>query len=590
MKKIIFFLLLAFFLRQTEAQDLTAGLIGYYSFCGCDAQDHSGVELHGTIVGNPECIQGIKGEGFYFNRSGGRTGCATNNTDFIQLPLLQAAWDYGISICAWVEFENRANFERIVDFGNGDGDSGGLPIWFGREGNSDNLALESWINSDPNFNRTTGRLVARNAITNGRIEFYCATIAGDTMSIYVNGELVAQKRGNPVANVDRNRNYIGRSNWCVTDPDFQGFMDEVRIYRRALSAEEIRQLYESPFLTSENSSNTICAGDSLQLRAQGGESYEWSPGNGLSATNIANPIAAPQSTTQYICTIRFADGCSIQDTILVKVAPPKEITIDKIICEGDVYEGYMETGQYIDRFTTRDGCDSTRVLNLEVVPIPTLSETRTICSGESYDGYSSSGIYQDTLPRVAGCDTIRTLELRVLPGPTIINLMTSPASCGQTNGSLRFTSEGGTGDRAVFLNGMAISSTDLNGTLSAGAYQLMVEDESGCRFDTTVIITQEECDFFVPNVFSPNGDGVNDVFQVFSGSGYSVTIKSYRIFDRWGALMYEADNFPLESSGQWWNGRSNGQIVDKGVYVYFVEIERPDGVVERLSGEVMVVR
>ncbi len=584
---VIFFLSISFF--HINAQDLTQGLVGYYSFCGCNANDHSGNENHGTLIGNPECIEGIKGEGFYMNRGGGTTGCGMTNTQFIQLPTLGAIWEDGITIAAWVEFENAANYERIVDFGNGDGDSGGMNVWFGREGNSDNLTLESWVSSDANQNRSTGRLVAVDAITNGQIEFYCATISGNTMRIYVNGELLAQKQGNPIANVQRAQNYIGRSNWCFADPDFQGFIDEVRIYNRALSDEEILQLYDSPLYSSNYTTESICFGENIQLNAQEGIAYQWSPGINLSATDIANPIATLPATAEYTVKISLPGGCIITDTVRIEVNELEETEINETICEGFSYEGYTRSGTYIDEFTSQAGCDSTRTLNLTVLPGNSLSEVKTICEGERYRGYSASGFYQLTLPSDSGCDTLLELDLQVLPSPAIHNIQISPSSCGQADGSINFSFSGGTGPYTILLNGNPILESSPNNQLTSGDYELSIEDEQGCRQDTLLMVPQKDCEFYLPNVFSPNGDGINDEFRVFSGAGYSAIVKTYRIFDRWGALVYEAGDFSLESDGLWWDGRYNREKVAVGTYVYFVEIELEDGSVEEFNGAIGVI-
>lgn len=301
------------------SQDLTDGLVAYYSFCGCTTTDHSGNSNNAILVGNPVCRDGIQGQGVQLNANSGINGCGQQGGEYIRLPALESVWDGGFSVCAWIQFENRANYERIIDLGNGSGESGGLPIWFGREGNSNNLTLESWVDAAPNTNRTTGRLVAVNAITNGKIEFYCATIDNRTMRIYVNGELVAEKEGHPIRNVRRRENFIGRSNWCESDPDFSGFVDEVRLYKRPLSAEEIRLLYDSPALVT--GPGAVCLGEPAQLEAQGGVCYQWTPGTFLDATDIPNPIAIADRDTSigYQVEIFFPDDCSVLDTVTLRI-------------------------------------------------------------------------------------------------------------------------------------------------------------------------------------------------------------------------------------------------------------------------------
>lgn len=571
-----------------RAQDLTEGLVGYYSFCGCNANDHSGNDNHGLLMGNPACIEGIKGEGFFFNESGGSMGgCSLNNTDFIILPAFDAIWEEGFTVCAWVEFKHLVYFERIVDLGGGSGEAGGMPIWFGREGNSNNLTLESWISTDGTQNRTVGRLVAEDAITNGQIEFYCATISGNTMRIYVNGNQVAQKNGNPILNVPRDENYIGRSNWCESDPDFHGFMDEVRIYNRALSAEEITRMYESPFI-STTEPDGICLGDSLQLQAQGGIAYAWSPTAGLSATDIANPVATPSATTDYYCEILFPDGCALIDTFRVQVHHDTTTMVEKVICEGESYAGRTTSGVYTDYLTTQYGCDSTRILDLQVLPAPKRTEARTICRGAAYYGQSATGRYQLSLPAEEGCDTLLTLDLAVV-GPILENLSLTPSSCGLADGSIAFDIQGAAGAITTRLNGRRFADATKISGLSPGMYELTVADTLGCRVDTTLTLSSAECPVFVPNAFSPNDDGRNDTFRLYAWIGVDATVRSYRIFDRWGALVYEALDFPLHGSGRWWDGTFAGEPVTPGNYVYVVDVNMGNGRTLHLSGEVLLL-
>jgi len=318
------------------------GLVGYYSFCNCNANDNSGFGNHGILNGNPTCVPGQREDGFLFNQNPGSNGCGQPGGEYVQLPPLGAIWGGGFTVCAWVRFDLVSYYERIIDFGNGSGDSGGMPIWFGREGSSNNLTLESWINSNGTTNRTLGRLVAPNAITNGSIEYYCATISGDTMRIYVNGVLKAEKKGHPILNVSRSRNFIGRSNWCSNDPDFKGFMDEVRIYNRALTEAEINNLYlETPTFSAYQ--NPVFSGTQVQLQAQGGIAYEWSPGTSLNDSTISNPIATPYDTTTYTCQVTQADGCVFTDSLSIAVL---NMPTCYSICTGSLGENIFPNGDF----------------------------------------------------------------------------------------------------------------------------------------------------------------------------------------------------------------------------------------------------
>lgn len=316
--------------------------MGYYSFCNCNANDNSSLGHHGLLMGAPDCVPGKRGEGFLFNQApAGSNGCGKPGGEYIQLPAYDTLWAQGFTVCAWVRFDETSYYERIIDFGNGSGDSGGMPIWFGREGTSNNLTLESWISSNGSVNRSTGRLVAVNAITNGSIEYYCATIHQDTMRIYVNGVLKAEKKGHPILNVPRSKNFIGHSNWCANDPDFKGFMDEVRIYNRALSETEINNLYvQTPSFAPFQS--PVQVGQSVQLQAQGGVAYQWWPTASLNQPNIANPVASPTVSTTYYCKITLEDGCFFTDSLRIEV----QLGACTSACHGSLGENIYPNGDF----------------------------------------------------------------------------------------------------------------------------------------------------------------------------------------------------------------------------------------------------
>ncbi|MCB0653260.1 MAG: gliding motility-associated C-terminal domain-containing protein, partial [Saprospiraceae bacterium] len=94
---------------------------------------------------------------------------------------------------------------------------------------------------------------------------------------------------------------------------------------------------------------------------------------------------------------------------------------------------------------------------------------------------------------------------------------------------------------------------------------------------------------FIPNVFSPNGDGINDYFMINAGPEVSL-VRTFRVFDRWGSALFSESDFLANDIQFAWNGQYRGQQVSPGVYVYFVEIEFTDGHKELLSGEITVVR
>jgi len=92
---------------------------------------------------------------------------------------------------------------------------------------------------------------------------------------------------------------------------------------------------------------------------------------------------------------------------------------------------------------------------------------------------------------------------------------------------------------------------------------------------------------FIPNVFSPNGDGINDYFEVYGGADIRM-IKSFTIFDRWGAPVYNARDHSFREREAKWDGTILSQPAKAGVYIYVIQLEFLDGQLETRTGEVFV--
>jgi len=121
-------------------------------------------------------------------------------------------------------------------------------------------------------------------------------------------------------------------------------------------------------------------------------------------------------------------------------------------------------------------------------------------------------------------------------------------------------------------------------------YEVALSDANGCTVrDEVWVRVDRRGGLYIPNAFSPNGDGINDVFFVNTDASVR-RIASLRIFDRWGALVFERKDSLPNDPATGWNGDIGGKPAMQGLYVYVIEVERADGVAERYSGEVMVVR
>ncbi|MEL6657034.1 MAG: gliding motility-associated C-terminal domain-containing protein [Bacteroidota bacterium] len=125
---------------------------------------------------------------------------------------------------------------------------------------------------------------------------------------------------------------------------------------------------------------------------------------------------------------------------------------------------------------------------------------------------------------------------------------------------------------------------------STTTYQVLVTNENGCTAtDEVTIRVIKDRPFYIPNVFSPNRDGINDGFTVFGGPGLQ-EIESLRIFSRWGELVFEKNNIFPNDESLGWDGLFNGELVNPGVFVYIAELRFVDQEVIQAEGDVTVLR
>ncbi len=121
-------------------------------------------------------------------------------------------------------------------------------------------------------------------------------------------------------------------------------------------------------------------------------------------------------------------------------------------------------------------------------------------------------------------------------------------------------------------------------------FQLDVVDINGCKADAQLMITVEkDNDVFIPNAFSPNGDGRNDRFFIQSGKAVD-EILYYQIYDRWGGLVAEQGLHAPDDPAFGWDGRISGEPAPGGIYLYQTAVRLIDGTVRNRWGDVLLIR
>ncbi|MGB4850617.1 MAG: gliding motility-associated C-terminal domain-containing protein, partial [Saprospiraceae bacterium] len=118
-----------------------------------------------------------------------------------------------------------------------------------------------------------------------------------------------------------------------------------------------------------------------------------------------------------------------------------------------------------------------------------------------------------------------------------------------------------------------------------------VFDINGCTgTDELQITVTKDRRVFIPTVFSPNHDGINDIFSIKADQRQITRIKKFDIYNRWGAMVYHAVDYQPDDLTFGWTGVDDHGIINPGVYVYLAEIEFIDGVSVRYTGDVTVIQ
>jgi len=182
----------------------------------------------------------------------------------------------------------------------------------------------------------------------------------------------------------------------------------------------------------------------------------------------------------------------------------------------------------------------------------------------------------------ACADTSFTKTVSIHPLP-VAALGTDTAICpgGQP---LMLSPTGPAGPAYQYLWNTGAKSSEIS-VSGPGTFSLTVRNEYGCASSDTITI-RKSCYIDIPNVFSPNSDGLNDYFFPRDLPGNGLAAFHMRIFNRWGQVIFETKN----PAGRGWDGRFNGAEQPEGVYIYLIEAGFINGTEERHQGNLSLIR
>jgi gliding motility-associated-like protein len=315
------------------------------------------------------------------------------------------------------------------------------------------------------------------------------------------------------------------------------------------------------------------------------KSYNWNFGDGTTSTEASpsHRYTRPGNYPAFLTVLtesRCVDTFRLRSPIKVVASPAVGIDGDSVICagEGILHVGIFErpdTSIVQWAWTFPNG----RTATVQMPPrqyykeagrfaVEAIATNSSGCRDTAYQDIRVNPIPSVTLP-----STITTM----VGTPVLI-----PALYSDTMQLYRWTVPDG-------LNCSTCPRPMANPKLNT-RYTVQFEDRNGCRNtgDVQVIVLCNNDNVFVPNTFSPNGDGSNDVFYV-RGKGLS-RVKSLRIFNRWGQIVFEKVNFNVNDASVGWDGTFKGAKPIPDVYVYQIEIFCDNSEVIKFEGNVALIQ
>ncbi|MBV6405334.1 MAG: gliding motility-associated C-terminal domain-containing protein [Flavobacteriales bacterium] len=316
----------------------------------------------------------------------------------------------------------------------------------------------------------------------------------------------------------------------------------------------------------------VCPGFDVQLQGAGGTVYSWSPTTGLNDPAIANPLAAPSSTTIYTLTVTDAAGCSGIDQVTVTVNddPPVDAGPDQTACSGNpVVIGGAPSSIPGSTFLwlPAAGLDDPTAANPTATPTTTTLYTLVVSN-------DTCTAQDQVLVTIAG-DAQAAFSLRLEP------------RCDGLRAFLTDLSQGAVSWLWTFSDGTTSDLQQPSPVLPYGGdltVTLTITDAQGC----TSSITQnypagtldDHTDITLPNIFTPNGDGDNDLFGPITDAELGGCLQM-AVFNRWGQKLWES----LGNATRWDGRTFAGEPAVVGTYFYVIDL---NGV--RYEGSIQLMR
>lgn len=305
-----------------------------------------------------------------------------------------------------------------------------------------------------------------------------------------------------------------------------------------------------PVITVSNN-GPACYGDNLTLSATGGDSYQWTGPDGFSSS-LASPviqgITAAGSGTYYVTVT--SPGCKTIGQTNVVVNPPPSVDAgnDVSICAGTSTILHAVGGDSY-RWVPSRGLSDASIAD----PVASPSETTTYTVYGSSDGCTATDAVTVTVrksPSASAGPDKKAIEGQPVKLEGVVN---------DAPGLTYFWTPSDYLDDPSKLQPLANPPSDI-------VYTLHALSDNGCSESVDDVSVKVLKKPFIPNTFSPNGDGNNDVWNISSIESYPLS--DVKVFNRFGTIVFSETGYAMP-----WNGKFNGKDLPEGVYYYIISLK-----------------
>ncbi|MBA3900749.1 MAG: gliding motility-associated C-terminal domain-containing protein, partial [Bacteroidetes bacterium] len=389
-------------------------------------------------------------------------------------------------------------------------------------------------------------------------------------------------------------------------------------------------IHALPVVNANTTKAEVCEGDAITLTGSGSGAgqlvYTWN-------NNASNGVSfSPPASNKYVVTGTDANGCTKKDSVNIAVNPLPVIEIeDAVFCQGDSvqvdagagFATYLwstgatirtiyvkSAGQYSVTVTDSKGCSNSD--NLQVTEqqkkIPKITASGPYCesmpaqflqvdlpgglwsgngitdmqTGLFDPGNSGAGVHAVIYEGGQKCEGKDSINIYVSALPDVnagddVNILIGESTQLIGSGQGNYTWSPSEGLSCVNCEKPVASPQETT------TYILKIESPDGCSDVDSVTVNVElrDSEIFVPTMFSPNGDGLNDELLVYGELKSMVLL----LYNRWGERIFESTDQAIG-----WDGTHKGLALDPGVFVYILQVTHHSGRKEQLKGNVTLVR